>query len=140
MAGFQAALAAGVNSIECDLVATYDGIIVVHHDYLREGVPVRTLSLAEVKSFDVGKANPAFPSQKVIKGAQIPTLEELLNLCRSYPKCKLNLEIKRDALHPEWTLEPRELASKIVTQVRESGLSAHVYYSSFDPEVIVRSA
>jgi glycerophosphoryl diester phosphodiesterase len=150
--GFEAAINAGVNVIECDILSTSDGVLIIHHDYainkercthLGEHISIAPLicmiSLAEIKRYDCGCANPDFRSQVTIPGTCIPTLEELFVLMKTNPKAssvRLNLEIKRDALHPEWTLESAWLAKKIVAEVKKSGLSDKTYYSSFDLEVL----
>jgi len=133
--GFQAAIDAGADSIECDIMATRDEILVVHHDYTIGELLIRSLTLKEIKQYDCGAANPEFPLQKSIPGTIIPTLEELLVLM-SHSSVRLNLEIKRDARHPEWTLAPPVLAQKILAAVKSKKLKTQVYYSSFDVEVL----
>jgi glycerophosphoryl diester phosphodiesterase len=139
--GFQAAIDAGVDSIECDILATSDEILVVHHDYTigasGTSMPllIRSLTLKEIKRYDCGAANPEFPQQKNIPNTTVPTLEELLDLI-SPSSVRLNLEIKRDARHPDWTLEPHVLAQKVLDSVKSKKLEGRIYYSSFDVEVL----
>lgn len=133
--GFQAAIDAGVDSIECDILATSDEILVVHHDYTIDELLVRSLTLDEIKQYDCGKANPEFPQQKSMPNTTVPTLDELLDLI-SLSSIRLNIEIKRDARHPDWTLEPHILAQKVLAAVKTKKLEKRVYYSSFDVEVL----
>ncbi len=155
---FAAAIEAGTNTLELDLHVTKDGEIVIHHDYFINGELcdcldgdslsspslIRSLELSDIKKMDCGsKTNPDFPRQRQIPGTQIPTLDELFEMINasSHPNAKtvrLNLEIKRDPRHPELTIDDKELAAKIVSKVREKGFSHRVYYSSFDPEVLMR--
>lgn len=150
---FEAAIEAGAHVLELDIQATRDEELVIHHDYFinrdlalfLDGSPlldaplIRSLTLAEVKKYDLGsKINPRFPDQILVPGSQIPTLHELFSLMQMHPSksVRLNLEIKRDPCHPEWTLEPHELAKKVVSQVHERGFADKIYYSSFDPAVL----
>jgi len=149
LAGFEAAMALGVSAIECDILSTSDGVLIVYHDYAIHknrctylGEPVAqqpliySLSFAEIQRYECGNPNPDFPSQIAIQDAHIPTLEELLHLSQTYPSVWLNLEIKRDALHSEWTAPPALLAKKILAHVKASGTADRIYFSSFDEEVL----
>src|SRR5437773_12544800 len=70
---FALALSIGVTTLELDLAVTKDDIVVVSHDrslnpyhtrgpdgkFLeREGPPIRSLTLAQVKTYDVGRLKP----------------------------------------------------------------------------------
>lgn len=149
---FAAAIAAGADALELDCLLTSDEEIVIYHDFALDpklvmngdGTPataalIRSLSLAQIKTLDCGKANPAFPQQKGIPGEMLPTLQELFTLINTStdPNAKtvrLNLEIKRHPFYPEYTLAPALMARKIVDLVKANGLESRVYYSSFDPE------
>ena len=154
---FQAAIYARADAIELDLLLTRDGHFVIYHDeFINDklvayrdgrsltslGPLVYSLTFAEVKEFDCGlKTNPAFPQQRAIPGTPIPTLEELFALIRTskHPhakKIRVNLEIKRDPLHPEYTASPAELVDRLLPLVAASGLPERISYSSFDPEVL----
>ncbi|MBY0529593.1 MAG: hypothetical protein K2P51_05320 [Rhabdochlamydiaceae bacterium] len=149
---FKAAIDAGVEVLELDLLMTKDGALVIHHDYflndrlcakldgsaLSSNQLVRSLTLAEIKRIDCGcKKNVEFPEQKQVVGTQIPTLQELFGLIKTaglMGRVRLNLEIKRDPRHPEWSAPPQEMAQAVIDAVRGSGFYSFVYYSSFDPE------
>jgi glycerophosphoryl diester phosphodiesterase len=155
--GFSAAIEAGANVLEFDVLVTADDELIIHHDFfvnkdlcsyldgtsLQDSHPIRSLTLSEIKKLDGGaKINPEFPTQIQVPGTQIPTLQELFEFLQnsSHPNAKtvrLNLEIKRDPRYPEWTLSPSELAKKIVKQVKVNGFTDRIYYSSFDPEVLL---
>jgi glycerophosphoryl diester phosphodiesterase len=153
---FATAIEAGADTLELDLLVSKDGELIIYHDYLvnehlctyLDGSPIshprliHSLTLSEIKQLDCGrKKNSEFPKQSLIRGTQIPTLGELLELIRNLPhpnakKIRLNLEIKRDPNHPEFTLNPPELVKKVIDKVKQSKFSDRVYYSSFDPEVL----
>src|SRR5262245_66614499 len=98
LAGFRTALEIGVTTLELDLAMTRDGVLLVSHDPFLNPDIVRgpdgrwlaapgplfnTLTLAEVKRFDVGRLNPAsryaqqFPQQVPVDGERVPTLAEV---------------------------------------------------------------
>lgn len=148
---FRAAIEAGTHTLELDLHVSLDGEVVIHHDYFIDdatspfsGLSIGSLKLSEIKKIDCGsRIDPDFPRQQRIPGTQIPTLDELFVLIDNsmHPNAKnvrLNLEIKRDPRYPELSLSAEELAIKIVSKVREKGFSQRVYYSSFDPEVLMK--
>lgn len=153
---FAAAIEAGANTLELDVLVTADNQLVIHHDFfinkelcayldgseISKEVLIRTLTLEQLKKLDAGgKPNPLFPTQVPKPGTQIPSLQELFDFINTFShphakKIRLNLEIKRDLRFPEWTLPPSEMAELITKQVKESGLEDRVYYSSFDPEIL----
>src|SRR5687767_11751574 len=95
LAAFETALRIGVTTLELDLAMTRDDVLVVSHDrrlnpdhtrgpdgqfLQREGPAIRTLTLAEVQRYDVGRLKPGstyeanFPGQNAADGARIPAL------------------------------------------------------------------
>ena len=101
MAAFQAALEHGSPRIELDVQMTADGVAVVTHDTsLRRctgrNANIYDLTYAQVQQLDAGRW---FGRQ--FAGSHIPTLEEVLALCRG--KAELNIEIKPSTFTP--TLE-----------------------------------
>jgi glycerophosphoryl diester phosphodiesterase len=154
---FAAAIEAGADVIELDVLASKEGELVVHHDYFvnqelctyLDGSPItharliRDMTLDEIKQLDAGsKRHPGFPEQVCIPGTLIPSLQELFDFIQSslLPSAKtiqLNLELKRDPRFPEWTFSPREIAEKIVEKVKDNEWTERVYYSSFDPAVLI---
>jgi len=90
LASFATALSIGVNTIELDVGATRDGVIVVTHNPRLEpvstrnengewlsgtGPAIRTLTLNELQKYDVGRLKPAtqyqrrFPDQVAVDGS-----------------------------------------------------------------------
>ncbi len=148
---FQAALEAGVDAIECDLLITVDQQVVIHHDFfvnpglctyldgstIHSTPLIRTVTLSELRRLDAGRLkHPKFSQQKTVPGTKIPSLEDLLTWLGNTKGLRLNLEIKRDPVFPDYTWSAKESAKIIVEKVERSGLSDRVYYSSFDPEVL----
>jgi len=154
---FEAAIEAGADVLELDLHVSHDGALVIYHDFftnpkmiaylggkaLKEPQLIRDLSLEEIKLLDCGlKRNPKFPRQQLIPGTQIPALGELIEFIQhgthpNYKKIRLNIELKRDERHPEWSFDPADFAEKVVEEVKKHGFEDRVYYSSFDPEILL---
>ncbi len=155
MPAFISAVECGTDVLEMDLHVTQDGIIVIHHDYYvnqslcrcqKEGgqsTLILETPLAELKAFDCGMSpDPKHPRQACIPGTPIPTLQELFDYLKNSPvaharKVRLNLELKRDPYHPEWSMDLEMFANKVIHLVHQNGFQDRVYYSSFDPEILM---
>lgn len=88
LAAFERAIEIGVDAIECDLLMSREGRMVVRHDDLiRRGgrwVGLGELTFEELQTLDVGG------------GERIPSLESLYDLL--YPRCPLVLDLKQPGL------------------------------------------
>ncbi len=116
LAAFERALDE-LDGLETDLQRSADGVLVLYHDFaLPDGRVLAKLRCAELHEAD----------------AQMPTLEALFVLARGYPHALLNLELKTRG----WRTGGLERAA--ATAVRDSGLSARVLVSSFNPLSLVR--
>ena len=153
MPAFEHAIEAGADYMEIDIVVTKDGHLVVHHDLtvnkdnclhangddITEQLPIYTLTLAEVKSFDCGSlVNSEFPNQTPVPGAQIPTLAEVFGLMRTADEyfvgdpIKLNIEIKSDKKKLDWTPSYEEYAALVANAVENSDLTDRIQVQAFD--------
>src|SRR5258707_5612600 len=129
LAAFRTALGLGVSTLETDLAVTKDGVVVISHDPLLNpdlvrgpdgqwiaapGPTIHSLTLAELKRYDIGRLNPAnkyaqqFPGQKPADGERFPTLAELF--AAAGPDVRFNIEIKTDPARPADTPDPATLA------------------------------
>lgn len=147
--GFAATFAIGVNTIELDVVLTADGVPVVSHDLALNadvtrgadgarlaapGPPIRTLSLAELRRYDVGRLRPGskyarqFPDQTPRDGARIPTLAEVLAVALA-AGVRVSAEVKVDKDRPDQAIPTAEA---IVAAARAAGASALLDIRSFD--------
>lgn len=142
----------GVTTLEMDTKVTRDGVLVVTHDsilnpylvrdrsgnWVREGIPLNSLTLAEVRELDVGRLRPGsayagrFPEQKPIDGTRIPTLREVLDMFRDRSDVRFNIETKIEPDHPELSPSPRDFARKLVDELRAAGLEKRSTIQSFD--------
>lgn len=132
MVSFEAAMELGVDAIEFDVWLTADKVPVLLHDgnCLRtcgEDVHVRDLTLAEVKQLEACYAKK-FGDQFRGRGITIPTLEELLILCRErFPHIRLGVEIK------EYTEENVDLT---VALLKKYGFFDTCWFYAFNGRVI----
>lgn len=156
LAGFRAALAVGVNTLELDLGVTRDGVLVIHHDqrlnpalardergqWIAEpGAALNALTLAELQRHDVGRLKPGtryaqqWPQQQPADGERIPTLDALFELVRAADpagRVRFNIETKLTPDTPELTPEPEAFAKLVVDALRRHGMLARVTVQSFD--------
>jgi glycerophosphoryl diester phosphodiesterase len=153
--GFATALAIGVTTLELDLAVTADGVVVVSHnprvepalardadgEWLQQNSPpIRDMDLRSVKSYDIGRLNPAhryaqsYPQQRALDGVSIPTLGEVFDLVdRSGNRSvRFNMEVKIDPEHPRLTLSPKEFAAAVIEVVRDYHMEDRVTLQSFD--------
>ncbi len=155
LAGFAAALAIGVTTLELDLGLTRDGVLVVAHDlrlnpalarrpdgrWLEAAGPViRNTSFAALAAYDVGRLDPAsryaarFPEQQPAVGARIPSFDQVVALTRAAgaTRVRFNVETKLTPLQPELGAAPEMLADAVVAAIRRHGIAARATVQSFD--------
>jgi len=98
LSGVNAALEVGVDGVELDFHLTKDGHLVAHHDYLLNpdlvrdaqgnwveapGPALKSLTLAQLKTYDVGRVRPgspieeSYPDRAAVDGEELPTLEQV---------------------------------------------------------------
>lgn len=149
---FATALSLGVTTLEFDTAVTKDGVVVIAHDrrlnpditkgpdgkYLTAPTPViRTLSLEELKRYDVGAINPETPYAKtfvhpIALPTPMPTLAELGALVRGNATIRFNVETKLSPLAPDETLDPEAFATTLVAALRAEGMAERATIQSFD--------
>ena len=111
---FQLAIDQGCEWAELDVQMTRDGVVMVTHDTSLRRCTGRNeniydLTYNEVRKLDAGR----WFGQKYT-GAKVPTLEEVLDLCKG--KIQLNIEIKPNAATPE-------LEAETIRIIREKGFA-----------------
>ena len=152
---FTTALAIGVTTLELDLAMTGDGVLVVSHDrrlnpdhtrapdgkFLEaEGPAIRSLTLAELKRYDVGRLKPgsayaaAFPEQRGMDAVRIPALTEVFDLVRQVQadRVRFNIETKLTPTAGEEAPDPESFAAALARAVQEAGIAARTSIQSFD--------
>lgn len=156
LAAFAEALRVGADVLELDLAVTKDGVLVVSHDLMLNPalclgpdgkpaaqVPIRTLTLAQVKEHDCGTLkNPRFLLQSPRPGERVPTLEEVFALVESStaPAAKtiqFNVETKTVPGLPDLTPAPEQFSRLVVSAVRRRGMTSRVILQSFDDRTLL---
>lgn len=155
LAGFEVALAVGVHTLELDLGASRDGVLVVHHDRTlnpditrgpdgrwleARGPALLALPHDALRSYDVGRLRPGtryaqtFAEQRPVDGERIPTLEQVFGrvVALGASQVRFNLETKLSPLAPDEAPDPRDFAERLVALVERHGLVARCTVQSFD--------
>jgi len=162
---FATALRLGVTTLELDVNLTADDKLVVGHDPVllptvtrkpaagtsggvflsAPGPSIRSLSLADVQRYDVGRLNPdhrygkGFPEQQPVDGTRMPELAAVFALAAraaqanpNTPPLRFNIETKLSPLKPDDTATPEQLATALITEIRKAGLTGQAVIQSFD--------
>ncbi len=127
--------------LELDLAVTRDNVPVVSHDPLinpsicrggKTGVPIHTLTLAEIQDYDCGcLPNPRFETQIPIPGTKIPTFDEVLDL-GPLGTFDFNVETKIFADQPDLAPSPEEFTGLVLAAIRRHQMESRVILQSFD--------
>lgn len=143
LAAFANARARGAEGAELDVHLSRDGLVVVAHDFclhpdltrdetgrwLECPTPrIRDLTLAELRSFDVGRPRPGsdysrkHPQLIPSDGEHIPLLADVVELARASPTpFWLFVELKTSLADPSLAAPPAELADAAVAVLRRAG-------------------
>lgn len=152
---FAKALSIGVSTLELDVAITKDNQVVVIHNprfepeiardsegnWLQDSGPaIHSLTLKEVKAFDVGRLNPntrygdRYPDQQPIDGTRVPTLGEVFDLVKrsGNDTVRFNIETKLSPDNPGLSLPPKEFARLVLEEISAHNLADRVALQSFD--------
>ena len=155
LAGFAAALAIGVTTLELDVGISRDGVVMVSHNrrlsgditrdasgaWLTGSVPaLSSLSRAEIETYDIGRIDPAsayarrFPDQTPVDGSPVPTLEAVFALAAraGNETVRFNIETKTSPLEADLTPPPEAFVDAVLAVVRAAGMATRVTIQSFD--------
>lgn len=163
VAGFLAAMEAGVSTLEMDVVISKDKQVVVSHEpYFSHEIALTPngeqiteenerqynlyeLTYDEISEFDVGKRkHPRFPNQKKMAATK-PLLSEVIALTEQYAvehhlkKPHYNIEIKRTPAYDS-IFHPgvNEFVDLVLAQVVAASIADRVCIQSFDIETLQR--
>jgi glycerophosphoryl diester phosphodiesterase len=159
LAAFRSAIEIGVTTIETDMGVTKDDVVVISHnptlnpDLVRDpdghwlsspGPPIRSLTFAELRRYDIGRLNPTsqyarqFPEQKAVDGERFPKLSELFDLGKASGKpVRFNIETKITPTSGSNTPDPATFARMVIAVVREAGVVDRVTVQSFDWRTLI---
>ncbi|WP_048440065.1 glycerophosphodiester phosphodiesterase [Caenimonas sp. SL110] len=153
---FERALELGVDTLELDVGVTADGVVVISHDpYLNpliardakgewldgaRGPLVKSLTLAQLQTYDVGRIKPdspyakTFSTQQPRDGTRIPTLQALFDRVKSLGAndVRFNIETKINPTQPDDTVSAEVMTRALLKVVNDAGMARRVTIQSFD--------
>lgn len=158
LAAFSNAIDLGVTTLELDIGLTADGVVVISHDTSlnpdhtrdakgawlapKSGAPIRTLTLAQLQTYDVGRINPAsnygkqFALQIPRDGERIPTLASLFAQVQARgaeaATVRFNIETKIDPSKPDETAAPEPMVRALLAEIDKANMAGRVTIQSFD--------
>jgi glycerophosphoryl diester phosphodiesterase len=163
LAAFERAWEIGVDAVEMDAQLSADGKVVIHHDFSLNpsmtraadgqwlnAAPariIRDLSLAELKTYDIGRLRPQtayarrYPEQQPVDGQRIPTLQEILELqgSKHQQRVQLWIEIKASPEQPAVNSPPEEIVDAVVSILRKENAAGRTRLLSFDWRALVHA-
>lgn len=153
---FERALAIGVTTLELDIGVTADGVVVISHDpYLNPAIArdaagqwlagargplIRSLTLAQLQAYDVGRINPDTPYAKTLStqqprdGTRMPTLASLFERVKALGAndVRFNIETKINPVQPDDTVGPETMTRALLKVIDDAGMARRVALQSFD--------
>ncbi len=153
---FERALEIGVTTLETDIGITADAVVVISHDpFLNpaitrdaagqwlagtKGPLIRSLTLAQLQSYDIGRIRPgtpyaaSFSTQQPRDGTHMPTLAALFDMvkARGASEVRFNIETKVNPTEPDDTVGPEAMTRALLKVVHEAGMAQRVTIQSFD--------
>lgn len=128
LSAFEAAIENGADYVELDVTETKDGILVILHDDSLMRTTGLEKNIWDVTYEETQKLDAGSWYSGEFAGERIPTLEEVIRLCKG--KIKMNIEIKVTG-H-----ESKEFVEKIVALIQKEELSNQCIVTSFDYDTV----
>jgi len=154
LSAFADAVWRGCQGAELDVQLTADGQVIVHHDWrLKSGVArdaegrwlqdpaprIKDLTLEQLRSFDVGRADPESDYAKAHAGVHwqdgecIPLLSEVIAVAKTArAPFKLIVELKTSFANREEGADPEELADRTIAVLKEHHYLEQTIFVGFD--------
>ncbi len=151
---FARAIEVEADSIELDVHVTKDNQIVVYHDFVlepaiceRDGKPltkaiaIRDINYSELIQYDCKPSRLLKqPNTLTVAERRIPLLSEVFQLFKNSPlphakKMLIDIELKSDPAHPEWTPKPRVFLKLVFNLLKSDWEFSRTVIRSFDPRL-----
>ena len=126
---FQLAIDQGCERAELDVQMTKDGVVMVTHDTNMRRCTGRNQNIYDLTYDEVRKLDAGRWFGKKYAGTKVPTLAEVLDLCKG--KIELNIEIKPNAATPE-------LETETLRIIREKGFENDCVITSQSYETLCK--
>ena len=126
---FQLAIDQGCERAELDVQMTKDGVVMVTHDTNMRRCTGRNQNIYDLTYDEVRKLDAGRWFGKKYAGTKVPTLAEVLDLCKG--KIELNIEIKPNAATPE-------LEAETLRIIREKGFENDCVITSQSYETLCK--
>jgi glycerophosphoryl diester phosphodiesterase len=156
--GARRCLAGPFDGFEIDVQLTADDVVVAHHDYrlnpdqTRLGAdwldapsaPLKTMTLADVRRYDVGRSQPGsavvqrYPGREQWDAVTVPTLPELLAALAEAagPRRLIYVEIKTDPTQPHEAPAPEAVVGAVLRDLAAAAWLDHAKLIAFDWRVL----
>lgn len=154
LAAFRNAVARGCDGAELDVQLSRDGEVIVFHDYhlkpeicrdasgqwiRKPTLRIKDLTLAELRSYDIGRADPTseyarnHPLVQPCDGERIPTLDEVIGVAKTASKpFRLFVELKTSFSDRQVSARPEALAEATLAVLDRHFYRAHAFLVGFD--------
>ena len=150
---FQNAVARGYDAAELDVQLTRDNQLVVFHDFRLKpeicrgadgkwlaapGPFIKDLTLAELRSFDIGRPQPgtdyarAHPDVTPRDGERIPLLSEVIDLAKARKDFRLFVEIKTNFRDRAQSAAPEAVADAAIATLKTANFLERAIICGFD--------
>ena len=104
------------------------------------GPLIRSLTLAQLQAYDVGRINPDTPYAKTLStqqprdGTRMPTLASLFERVKALDAndVRFNIETKINPIQPDDTVDPEAMTRALLKVIDDAGMARRVAIQSFD--------
>lgn len=154
LTAFRNAVTLGCDGAELDVQLSRDGEVVVFHDFRlkpelcrnkngewlqQPTARIKDLTLAELRRFDIGRANPAsayargHASVRAVGGERVPTLQEVVEVAKTAAQpFRLFVELKTSFADRSLSADPVQLAAATLGVLRAEDYLSRSVLVGFD--------
>ncbi|WP_150466913.1 glycerophosphodiester phosphodiesterase [Francisella sp. SYW-9] len=153
------AMRVGVDVVDMDVNMTKDKVLVVSHNltlnpdltkdkngnWIKKAIPIKDLTLAQLKQYTVGYIKPNSPTAKMypnhvaMPGVHIPTLQQVINYVKSNvgSRVRLQIEIKTNPNQPDQSWTAQQMATALNKILVKNQISSSVEVQAFEWQALI---
>ncbi|ASG67891.1 glycerophosphoryl diester phosphodiesterase [Francisella halioticida] len=153
------AMRVGIDVVDMDINMTKDKVLVVAHNqtlnpdltkdkngnWITKSIPIKDLTLAQLKQYTVGYIKPNTPTAKMypnhvgMPGVHMPTLQQVITYVKSNvgSRVRLQIEIKTNPYNPKVSSSAQEMAEALNKVLVKNHISSSVEVQSFEWQALV---